>query len=107
MLYPTKDMANVNEKLDVALKRIRDTGVHYAKENRVYQSQLDLDQGEGDSSSGKDNADSDSGRDNDEGLGNSDGSIGMGMDWSSNSDREFSASDIDDHLDKFIFISPS
>lgn len=100
-------MADINEKLDAALKQIRDTGVHYAEENHVYQSQLDLDQGKGDSSSGEDDADSDSGRDDDKGLGDSDGSIGMGMDWSSNSDREFSASDVNNHLGKFIFISPS
>lgn len=98
-------MADVDEKLDSALRRIRDTGVRYAEEIHAYQSRLDLDLGKEDSNSD----DSDSSGDDGEGFSDGDEtwSVGMGVDWSSNSDEAFDASDVDDHLSKLIFINPS
>ena len=101
MLYPTKDIADIDEKLDLVLRRIRDTAIHYAEKVHPYQSQLNLDSDEGNSNSGE-HAGSDLSGDNklerQQGGDEDDAQIAnMGVDWSSQSDsdadKEFSVSD--------------
>ncbi|KAG6379035.1 hypothetical protein JVT61DRAFT_11463 [Boletus reticuloceps] len=97
-LYLTKDMVDVDEKLDAALRQIRDTSVCYARQNCVCQSQVDLHLGKGDSDS--DNSehalDSDPGGD-DKGLRDGDdtcSNMDIGVNWSSDSDLEISATNV-------------
>ncbi|KAG6372615.1 hypothetical protein JVT61DRAFT_7361 [Boletus reticuloceps] len=80
-LYPAVDMADVNEMLDIVLRRIRDTAVCYAVKNHIYQLKESND---GSDSDGDDEMEGD-----DEGAGDHrPSSMDVGLDWSSDSESD-------------------
>ncbi|KAG6374951.1 hypothetical protein JVT61DRAFT_3706 [Boletus reticuloceps] len=80
-LYPAVDMADVNEMLDIVLRRIRDTAVRYAVKNHIYQLEESND---GSDSDGDDEMEGD-----DEGAGDHrPSSMDVGLDWSSDSESD-------------------
>ena len=101
-LYPTQDMVGVNSKLNVALRCIRDIGIHYAKEAHIYKSwQSDL--SEGNSASGEDKSDLGLGKDNEDDKDMSDTwTMDFNMNWTSDWELDSSCDDdgVGDHPGK-------